>query len=545
PTENGSNWATNDVVGGVERGLEDALAPVFGRTVPVLFVNGNGGSQSPSAGGRGFAVPHGNEATGAVVVDALLQPLLDIETKADINLAARAHRFHVTTPLLGYAPGEWTNSDAAFIGPGEVGYGGLNCFNDVPADDDDAPYAAALGREQMQCGIPLHGVLFNRPASVFQRTQISALSIDGLSILTLPGELTMELGWGIAAELQRSHGIDPLALYTMGYANDHLMYLLPTSLNEDAPPWPGYTGPAPSTYPPAAFSPLRGGFEANTSLYGDRLGDYLVGESLRAWQRLQDDSAPDVEIAPAVYSVDVKAPIAIVDTPEDRAGVVVVDLPGTLPRRTLTPFTFVGGDVAVDGFGPEVTLVREDGTPVLQRSGRPLSTHHALFPLGVKRVDGEYQWTAHLELPVDLDAGRYRLDVVGRAQRDGALVGYTTRSAVFTVGSAPLVVRAVRDGSDVVVDVGFASVVPTINDTRLVGPLRLLDARVPSGKVSPVDVVSVVVGPDIVSPTLEEVAVDGDIVTRFTLTDVPIETFSVDVADRFGNVGRVEVPALD
>ena len=224
PTESSSNWATNDVVGGVERALEAALFPVANRVVPVLFVNGNGGSQSPAAGGRGFAVPHGNDATGAVVVENLLAPLLAIETVKDVAVAARAHRFHVTLPLLGYQPGEWVNDGGPPFG-GEIHYGGLNCFRGVP--DDVEPFDAALTRESMDCGIPLHTVLFNRPPSMFQRTQISALSIAGLSILTLPGELTMELGWGIGAELERRAGIDPLALFTMGYANDHLMYLLP------------------------------------------------------------------------------------------------------------------------------------------------------------------------------------------------------------------------------------------------------------------------------------------------------------------------------
>ena len=543
PTENSSNWATNDVVGGVERALEGALFPVANRVVPVLFVNGNGGSQSSAAGGRGFAVPHGNDATGAAVVDALLPALLAIETNADIAVSARAHRFHVTTPLLGYTPGEWSNPGGPPFG-GEVTYGGLNCFSNVPEDVE--PYDAALTRETMDCGIPFHTFLFNHPPSIFQRTQISALQIDGLSLLTLPGELTMELGWGIAAQLQRAHGVDPLALYTMGYANDHLMYLLPTSLNEDAPPWPGYTGPAPRSYPPQAFSPLRGGFEADTSIFGDRMGDYLIAESMTAWRRLLDHTPSSIEVAPAVYTPDLKPPIAVTET-SGRAGVVVVDLPATVARRAPALFTFVGGDVAIDGHGPIVTLVHDDdGTALLLPSGRPWSTDHAQFPLGVKRIAGEWQWTAYLELPADLPAGSYRLEVVGRAKRGDAVIAYVTQSAVFSVSPATLLVTAERDGADVVVSVGFETETPLIEDGRLFGRLLLVDTRVRSGAVAPAAVVAanvVIRGTALVASSMQEVVVGDGFAAQARIIGVPGAAFDVDVVDAFGNVGTVAVTA--
>ena len=552
PTDNGSNWATNEICGGVERALEAALFPIANRVVPVLFVNGAGGSMSPAAGGRGFAVPHGADYTGAVFAQRVLPALLALTTTADVPVKARAHRFAITTRSIGYEPGEWFNPGAPPFG-GEVTYGGLNCFRGV-ADDGEVPFSAHLDRPEMSCGISFHTFLFNHPPSVFQRTQVNAIDVAGLAMLTLPGELTMELQWGIAAELQRSAGIDPLSFFSLGYSNDHLMYLLPTSLDEDAPPWPGYDGPAPSTFPPFAFSPMRGGFEADTSIFGDRFGDTVIAESMLAWQRLQDATPSSAEIAPPVYSTDIKAPIAVLDTPADRTGVVLAAMPATVARRTPVSFSFVGGDVAVEGQGPRVTVVDARGSPVLLPSGRPFSTEHAVFPLRVERISGEWHWTATLEVPTSFAAGSYALLVEGRVQRDGAVVPWSLTSSSFTVTPGALTVSAQRDGPDLVVRVGLTTDVPTLENERITGRLLLVDHRVPSGRLAPlasgtllpagVVVRPALGGPDLVGGSVDEVVIDGDPATVVRVANVGDGAVTVSVTDAFGNVGSVDVDAV-
>jgi hypothetical protein len=547
PTDNGSNWATNEICGGVERALEDARFPIANRVVPVLFVNGAGGSMSPAAGGRGFAVPHGNDYTGRVFAERVLPDLLALETKADVVVGARAHRFQITTETLGYVPGEWFNPGEPPFG-GDVTYGGLNCFRG-DYEDGDTPFSGAMRRDDMSCGIAFHTFLFNHPPSVFMRTQISAIDVDGLAMLSLPGELTMELGWGIAAALQREAGVDPLAFFGLGYANDHLMYLLPTTLDEDAPPWPGYDGPAPRSLPPLAFSPLRGGFEADTSIWGDRFGDAVVAESLLAWRRLQERAPSSLEAAPPVYPLDVKEPIAVDETPAARAGVVLQALPDTIARRAPTTFSFVGGDVAIEGQGPELVLVGADG-PVLLPSGRPFSTTHTVFPLRAVRSGGEWHWTATLELPFDLPVGTYHLEGRGRVQQGGAVVDYTVTSSDFTVAPATLTVSAVRDGDGLVVRVGFATDVPLLEDETLQGRLLLVDHRVPSGRLAPLpadslrpqDVQASTDGVTFVASTVVEEVVDGDPATIARIDSVGAGALVVDVVDAFGNVGRTEVP---
>jgi hypothetical protein len=549
PTDNGSNWATNEICGGVERHLEDALFPIANRVVPVLFINGAGGSMAPAAGGRGFDVPHGNDYTGAVYAERVLPALLDIETKADVTLNARNHRFFVNNTILGYAPGEWVNPGQPPFG-GEVSYGGLNCFRG-DYDDGDVPFSGHIDRADMACGISFHTFLFNHPPSVFQRTSISAIELDGLAMLSMPGELTMEMGWGIAAELQRSHGVDPMAFFGIGYGNDHLMYLLPTTLDEDAPPWPGYTGVAPRSLPPFAFSPLRGGFEADTSIFGDRLGDLVVRESVVAWDRLQTRAPSSLEPAPPVYSTDVKPEIEVDATNNDRAGFILTALPAVVARRTPVPLSFIGGDVALEGQGPIVSLVRDDGTPVLQPSGRPLSTEHALFALHAARESNEWRWTATLELPVDLPSGDYKLHVEGVRSDAGAKVPYTFDTEAFAVAPAPIVVSAVRDGADLVVRAGFSTDRPTLENERVTGRLRLVDHRVPSGQLAPVagvvaaGVVVSVDGADIVADSVAEEVIDGVPATVARVVGVGAGAAEVTVTDAVGNVGTVSVPAAE
>jgi hypothetical protein len=556
PTDNDSNWATNEVAGGIENGLEAALFPIAGRVVPVLFVNGAGGSMAPSAGSRGFAVPHGYAQTGALYAERVLPTLLSMETKSDVVVRARAHRFPLTMKTVGYAPGEWKNGGQPPFG-GDVTYGGLNCFTGH-YDDDGEPFAGHLPLEEMTCGISFHTFLFNHPPSVFQRSQITAMDLDGMSILTVPGELTMELGWGIAAHLQRQGGVDPSRSFLIGYANDHLMYLLPTTLDEEAPPWPGYSGLPPSSYPPFAYSPLRGGYEADTSILGDKGGDAIMREAAVAWQRLHDDAPVSLEAAPAVYSPDEKPPIVVDVTSADRVGTVVVDFPETIARRTPTPLTFIGGDVAVEGQGPQATLLTDDDAPVLLPSGRPFSTAHALFPVSVRRVDEDdgpaWHWTLMLELPWDLPEGSYRLRVTGQTKQGDEVVPYHFDTRPFAVAPAQIELAAWRDGPDLVVRMGFRTDVPTLSNRGITGRLRLVDARVLSGRLAPLPTFAVSLddirvsagGIDRVATSVDEEFIDDEPATLARVPLVPeggSGAVVVEVVDRFGNRGQVEVAA--
>lgn len=560
PTDNTSDWATNDLGGGVERALEASLFAEAGRTVPVLFVNGAGGSMGPGGGRRGFAVPHGFDVVGEEYAARILPALRAVETRTDVSLAARAHRFPLTTQIVGYGPGEWSNPGEPPFG-GDVKYGGLNCFA-ITLKDGDTPYSDHRDPKELACLFAFHTFLFNHPPTVFQRSQISAFDVDGLSLLAVPGELTMELGWGMAAALEREADVDPLRHFALGFSNDHLMYLLPTRLDEDAPPWPGYTGLPPRSYPPYAFSPLRGGYEADTSVYGDRFGDLLVREALVAWQRLVDKAPPALEAAPAVFSPVVKPPIPVLDTSAQDTGRVLTPLPAALARREPATLTFIGGDVAVEGQGPTAELVRADGTLVSLPSGRPFSSDHALFPVGVALVEGSWQWSLTWEAPHDLPLGAYKLRVRGHVQRAGSVVPYAFETEVFELTPGQLEVTAARAGSALHVRVGHGTDVPSLRGPVPTGRLRLIDRRVQSGKTAPLSAAARTGARVRVTPAdgsvIElstaataamwsemEVAEDGVPASMLQLPEIDPGPLTVEIIDGYGNAGRAEVGAAE
>ena len=251
-----------------------------------------------------------------------------------------------------------------------------------------------------------------------------------------------------------------------------------------------------------------------------------------------------------MYPLDEKAPIVVDETPAARTGVILTPLPATIARRTPTEFAFVGGDVAIEGQGPELVLVGADG-PVLLPSGRPFSTTHALFPLRTLRSGGEWHWTATLELPHDLPAGSYRLDVNGRVQQNGQVANYSFSSSTFTVAPATLTVSAVRDGDGLIVRIGYATEEPLLEDETLQGRLRLVDHRVPSGRLAPLpagnlrvaDVRASTGDVTVIASSITEEVIDGDPATVARMDVVGAGALVVDVVDIHGNVGRVEVDA--
>jgi hypothetical protein len=195
-------------------------------------------------------------------------------------------------------------------------------------------------------------------------------------------------------------------------------------------------------------------------------------------------------------------------------------------------------------------LIGADG-PVLLPSGRPFSTTHALFPLRTLRSSGEWHWTATLELPHDLPEGSYRLDVNGRVQQNGQVANYTFSSSTFTVAPAALTVSAVRDGDGLIVRIGYATEEPLLEDETLQGRLRLVDHRVPSGRLAPLpagslraaDVQASTNDLIFVASSVTEEVIDGDPATIARMDVVDASALVVDVIDIHGNVGRVEVEA--
>ncbi|MBI5494222.1 MAG: neutral/alkaline non-lysosomal ceramidase C-terminal domain-containing protein [Deltaproteobacteria bacterium] len=433
-TDNETNYMTDDVLGGAARGLEEALGQRHGRFVPALFINQNSGTMAPSNGG--FAVPQSYDRTGALVAATLMPAIEAITTRADVHLASRSHRFEMTYESLGYTPDEWANTNDPPFG-GRFRYGAFRCFEGYSPQTE----ADFLAPEDRNC-LGLHTFLYNRPPTPLMRSLITALDIDGLSVVTQPGELSMELSWKILHTLQQEHGVDPLNAFTWGYAQDHHLYLLPESLDLPLPPFPGISTPkAPSEYPPHAFSCLRGGYEASMSSWGTREGDFLVARASEAVGRLAAAATAAGDAPPNVYTPRVEEPFPVDLTPAAEAGRVISDVPAEVVRFDQVEFAWVGGDPSAEApQSPLVVLERRntDGTfaEVKLRSHARYDNRSGRMVTRTRQAGAAWEWVVLWEEGKDFPAGTYRFHVDGHCQREAGAAGrqpYTATSREFTV----------------------------------------------------------------------------------------------------------------
>ena len=270
-TINDSDYATGDSMGGIERKLEERFGQEYDRFVPTMFFNENGGTMSPRGDRFGHKDHQKMEWLGETFVDRMWEEVEGVQTDREVTLQGKTLRFPLGYEELGYGSGEWVSyfPDAGL----DLIYGGLQCAVGNEEDNDPLTY---MSPEDNTC-ITIAGVLYNRPPSLFMRSQMTALDIDGLTVVTLPGEASMELGWQVLRDIQTEHGVDPLKSWVWGYAQDHQFYLTPTNLRGPLPPFPGISTPkAPDEYPDFTFSYYQGGYEAGFTIWGANMGDFLA-----------------------------------------------------------------------------------------------------------------------------------------------------------------------------------------------------------------------------------------------------------------------------
>ncbi|MEW5854263.1 MAG: hypothetical protein AB2A00_36150 [Myxococcota bacterium] len=450
-TDNGSDYVTGDVLAGAEQGIEAAMSQQYGRTVFGMYVNQNSGTMAPS--GVGHGVPQSFERMGIAFAQRVMEPLTTMTTSADVALDSRTTRFPITYELLGYQPKEWFGEADLPFG-GEFYYGGVNCFGNWEGASDYSDY---LAPDERNC-FGVHTLLFNRPPTLLMRSQITALKLGDVTVVTMPGELSMELSWQVLRELQDRHGVDPLKAWTWGYSQDHQLYLLPNKLGGRMPPFPGVSlEKAPGEYPEYAFSYLRGDYESSLVHWGERSGDYLVEKAVAAYARLVDRNAqlPHTEAAPLAYSLIEEEPFPTDLSDPTRVGTVITELPETVARLQVVEFAWVGGDPNAEApQTPLVTLEREnpDGSfsSVMLPSALPYDNRASRFMTRVRKRDEDWQWVTRWEELKDFQTGNYRLRVVGHFQQtagEGGRKEYTVTSRTFALVGTEMDVTAALDGN--------------------------------------------------------------------------------------------------
>jgi hypothetical protein len=433
-TSNSSDLFTDDVFYGIERKLEDALGERFDRFVPVLYFNQNGGNMSPRGDRRGHRGPQGYEALGEFFVERALEPLLDIETTETWELSAHTHRFPITYELVGYEPGEWRHNSQ-----GDYHYGALSC---VGNKGGDSWHTHAEIEDLTACmGVPF--LAYHRPVTILSRSQITALKLNELTVVTLPGEPAMEVGWQVLRELRDRYGLDPMTSFTWGYAQDHLLYIVPTNLRGELPPFPGISTPmAPDDYPDFAFSYLQGGYEADMSPWGLRFGDYIVARAAEAAGLMLGEP---VEVAvpgalPKEFAPTGQAEFPIDLTAPGRAGTITVDVPAQVKRLQAVELAWIGGDPGAEmPQAPRVVLERQQGqnfVEVLRPNRRPYDNREMAMITRLRKDGSDYEWVIYWEELQDFPAGNYRFRIQGHYQESEGAAGrkpYEATSRVFAL----------------------------------------------------------------------------------------------------------------
>lgn len=395
-----SPFLTTDVTGAIELAASDALG------VPVVFSQGSAGDVSPRGAPLGFDGTQQLEWAGLVAA-GLVRTAFE-QAKPGIA-PKRGKLLHVdrgvllSREALGYQRGEFPEH-------GAVGcqVGGRSCAEVVLTPPEQGALVCAAVEP--------------RPRD---RTPMTLLQVEGVAMLTMPGEPTAAVGVKVAATMAPLGASTTLVL---GYAQDHFGYLLE---QDDF---------------------LRGGYEPTVSPWGWRMGQYLIDEAGRLVAT--KDAAQEKPSAPTIAE-PVRRPVE-----ESAAAPSIVVDTMDLERARLVRFLFTGGE---PGLGtPTVAVEREvsgafvavmasptralvNGPEVLRRYEATPTV--AAEPMATKR---RHEWTALWETLPNTAAGRYRLVATGRAQLDGVVQSYRLESRAFTLGPSSAIVslsaRALVDG---------------------------------------------------------------------------------------------------
>jgi hypothetical protein len=563
-----SDYASGDSAAAAERGLEARFGQEYGKFVPTLFFNENGGSMSPRGDRRGHREFQRFEYYGHQLAERSWGDIESIQTDTDVALSGVSLRFPMTYEGLGYQPGEFRD----ILTPSDLKYGGFQCS---VADAEDGDYETYADTDEVKC-LSIANLLFNRTPNQFLTATISALEIDGLTMVTIPGEITMELGWQVLRDVQTAHGVDPLSAWVLGYAQDHHFYLTPGNLRGPLPPFSGISLPKPpEEYNDYAISYFQGGYEPSFSLWGWRMGDFLVERAIEAVARLKGDDTPPEYFEPlplAFTPIEHEDEWVIGETDPSTLGQEVLAPPATANRLSPIEYGFVGGDPGAEApQAPQVTLMREvDGgawEPVLAPNTRPYDNREPYILTRVRETDaGAWEWVVYWEELKDFPTGNYRFDVVGHyLDAEDGRQQYSASSSVFALAPSDALVPTVDVSGDTVsgtlsypTAARLAYIGGTSDGGAVSGSYRMrhpevgsdipdpvLPADLPAGSVT----IELKQGGN-VARTFTDPAITADRatlsgrdvpVTRYSLdlTGVPSGTYDVEVrvTDAFGNTG--------
>lgn len=500
-TVHSGSYMNGDVMVGMERVIEYALGEEFGTFAPVMYFNQNGGNISPRGDRLGHRHTHRYEELGYLLHDRIFTQLLEMETTDQWSFGGHTHRFPMIYEYFGYGLGEFgargaNTRDDAYL------FGGLACNLDSGED-----YSTHVEPGEYSC-LGIHQITFHRPISLFAKSQISSFQLNDLTIVTMPGELTMPMGWQVQRDIRDAYGIDPFDSFTWGYAQDHLLYLTPTNLRGDRPPFPGLSLPehyqSLDDLPDFALSYLQGGYESQMSPWGHKLGDFLAARAVEAvGLMLGEEIEPEFHVPlPDQFSYLEETPFPIDTSDPEEVGRIVAEPPAQVERRQFIDFAWRGGDPGAEmPQAPLVTLERLEGdefVEVLNKNRLPYTNREFLMLTRTRRSEEHREWAVYWEELKDFPLGTYRFRINGHylSPTTGERTPYETHTRAFElVPSSAIAITEVTSLSDT--QIRFRLSYPAADELSTFGiagdrgkpsgSFRLHHRLVPSGQPIPLD----------------------------------------------------------
>lgn len=415
-----NTFMTGDAPAGVERAIE----ALFNHPVTTLYIQGSAGDVTPRP-----ESPVGHESnqivewTGYQIARFVKGVLDTIETDDQPELEVITRRLNYNRNIIGYPSGEFGHWGPE--GFAEYGVGAMLC-GQIPMDfmgsivDCDNP-DTSLKDGYLGCPVDLGWVQFEPYLKYFQQSPITVVRIGDHFFFTNPGEITSHLAVDTRKKLAEDWDIPFEKINTIGYAQNHLFYLL-----QD-------------------WDWLQGGYATTMTLFGWKFGPYLIEQvSELTGQLLTPDQEPnDDPDANLFYRIDQEIP------PEKgiETGVVQIQPIAVNQRFDTIEFVWHGGHPGVDLFtvvlqqrqGDEFMDVKRANGLIYDDQGwemRVRLTPQPTFADEFNRQERDFLYSLAWETSWDDPEGVLRFKVSGKTWNGREAVAYEVFSDQFTLSSS-------------------------------------------------------------------------------------------------------------
>lgn len=401
-----SSILTNDAAGGLEFKLQDTLEALEKKRIEVMFMQGAAGDVSPRGDRMGHKTTQQMQMLGTLASAHIEKLYKTIKTSSDVELEITNKRVPITYEDLGYKNGEFYTTSGG--GKTPYRFGAFQCVEkgtpaDQPPTHKDGSYGCLFSVEN------LNGAAIPQ----FNKTRLTAARIGGLVIATFPGENTSHLARRLREGVEKQTNGALKDIVVFGYSQDHQLYIVGET------DW------------------FHGGYEASTSIWGPKAGEYLLKNAIELTSQLatKEKEANDTGILPIdFYKLDLTPIAPRKETPG--AGTIEQQPAKEYMRMGFDSLSFIleGGYFGIDN--PHVVLQKEaNGTfeDVKRTGDRLYDEFDYRIIMTFREFKGRSLYTYSFAELQDFPTGKYRFRIEGSKWDGSKRVPYTATTDAFDI----------------------------------------------------------------------------------------------------------------